>query len=121
LRKAEDDAREDKAGLWGDGSFAVRSPEDLRKYSGTVQILEGEVLSASLNTECAYIHFGPDFKTDIPVMILQNDSWALRRAKFDVKGLARKRLRVRGGIQSDHGPEIEIVTPAATEMLASQK
>jgi len=40
-----------------------------------------------------------------------------RRARFDIRALSGKRIRVRGWIEFYNGPEIEIATPAAIEVL----
>jgi hypothetical protein len=40
-----------------------------------------------------------------------------RQAKFDVRTLAGKRIRVRGWIEFYNGPEITITTPTAIEVL----
>ena len=40
-----------------------------------------------------------------------------RTARFDVKKLAGKRVRVRGWVELYNGPEMEIATPAAIETL----
>jgi micrococcal nuclease len=45
------------------------------------------------------------------------DMRAFRQAKFDVRSLAGKRIRVRGWMEFYNGPEIEIATPAAIELV----
>ena len=55
--------------------------------------------------------------TDFTVTVTPKDMRNFRAAKFDVKALAGKRVRVRGWIESYNGPEMEIATPAAIEVL----
>ena len=40
-----------------------------------------------------------------------------RDARFDVKKLAGKRVRVRGWVELYNGPEMQIATPTAIETL----
>jgi hypothetical protein len=40
-----------------------------------------------------------------------------RAAKFDVKTLAGKHVRVRGRLEFYNGPEMDVSTPAAIEVL----
>jgi len=51
---AENEARERRVGLWGDGVFSVRSPTELRDRIGTFQIVEGRVVTATLIKGRAY-------------------------------------------------------------------
>jgi hypothetical protein len=45
------------------------------------------------------------------------DMKAFRQARFDVKKLAGQRVRVRGWLEFYNGPEIEVATPAAIQVL----
>ena len=117
LLEAEDRARVAQSGHWSDGAFALRTPEQLRSRVGTFQIVEGEVTTASTNKGRAYINFGADYKTDFTVTVGPDDLKLFRQARFDVKKLAGKHVRVRGWIELYNGPEMEISTPAAIQLL----
>jgi hypothetical protein len=117
LLKAEEGGRKARAGHWGDGVFRVLSPQDLRNRTGTFQLVEGKVVSATVYMGRAYINFGPDYRTDFTVTVSPADMRIFRRAKFDVPGLSGKRVRVRGWMESYNGPEIEIASPVAIEVL----
>jgi endonuclease YncB( thermonuclease family) len=54
LIAAEDEARAQRAGHWRDGQFALRNPEQLDNRTGTFQIVEGTVQTATLYKGRAY-------------------------------------------------------------------
>ena len=93
----------------------MRDPDDIRNRTGTFQIVEGTVITASVTRGRAFINFGADYRTDFTVTIEPDDMRIFRQAKFDVRTLAGKRIRVRGWIEFYNGPEITITTPAAIE------
>jgi len=116
LLAAEAQARDRRAGQWR-GAFRVRDPDDIRNRVGSFQIVEGDVVTASVTRGRAFINFGADYRTDFTVTIEPEDMRIFRQAKFDVAALAGKRIRVRGWIEFYNGPEITVTTPAAIEML----
>lgn len=117
LISAEDDARAQRNGHWRDGLFALRTPEQLDNRTGTFQIVEGTVTTATLYKGRAYINFGADYKKDFTVTVAPQDMKLFRQARFDVRKLAGQRLRVRGWVELYNGPEMEIADPAAIERL----
>jgi micrococcal nuclease len=116
LLAAEAEARDGRLANWR-GGFRLRDPDDIRSRTGTFQIVEGTVTTASVTRGRAYINFGSDYRTDFTVTIDPDDMKTFRQAKFDVRTLAGKRIRVRGWIEFYNGPEITIATPAAIEVL----
>jgi micrococcal nuclease len=116
LLAAEAQARETRLANWS-GAFRVRNPDDIRSRSGTFQIVEATVTTATVTRGRAYINFGADYRTDFTVTIEPDDMRIFRQAKFDIAGLAGKRVRVRGWVEFYNGPEITITTPAAIEIV----
>jgi micrococcal nuclease len=114
---AEDEGRAAGAGYWRDGIFSLRTPDQVRNRIGTFQAVEGTVTTATTYKGRAYINFGADYRTDFTVTVAPPDMKAFRTARFDVKKLAGKRVRVRGWIEFYNGPEMQIATPAAIERL----
>ena len=53
----------------------------------------------------------------VTVTVAPDGMKAFRQARFDVKKMAGKRVRVRGWLERFNGPEMEIATPAAIEIL----
>ena len=117
LLAAEDQARMERTGSWRTGTFALRTPEQIANRAGTFQIVEGTVQTATVNKGRAYINFGDDYRDDFTVTVAPEDMKLFRQARFDVRKLAGKRVRVRGWVELYHGPEMEIASPAAIETL----
>ena len=117
LYAAEREARAAHAGIWALSAYAVRTPETLSGDTGTFQLVEGDVKSAEVRGGRAYLNFGSDWRTDFTVTISTEDIGTFRRAGVDPRSYAGLRVRVRGWIESMNGPEIEIGTPDAIEVL----
>lgn len=117
LLEGEDHARASETGHWRDGAFALRTPEQLKARVGTFQVVEGDVTTASTKNGRAYINFGADYKTDFTVTVEQDDLKLFRQARFDVKKLTGKHVRVRGWVELYNGPEMVVSTPAAIQIL----
>jgi endonuclease YncB( thermonuclease family) len=116
LLAAEAQGRERRLGQWRSG-FRVLDPDGIRNRVGSFQVVEGSVVTASVTRGRAFINFGADYRTDFTVTVDPVDMRTFRQAKFDVRGLAGKRVRVRGWVEFYNGPEITIATPAAIEVL----
>ena len=116
LLAAEAEGRERRLGHWR-GGFRVQHPDGIRNRVGSYQVVEGDVVTASVTRGRAFINFGADYRTDFTVTIEPEEMRTFRQAKFDVPALAGKRVRVRGWVEFYNGPEITITTPAAIEVL----
>jgi len=116
LLAAEDEGRVARAGHWRSGVFRVRKADEVRG-TGTFQIVEGTVTTATVNRGRAYINFGADYRSDFTVTVAPDDMKIFRSAKFDVRSLAGKHVRVRGWMEFYNGPEMTIAMPAAIEVL----
>lgn len=113
----ERDARAAKRGIWAARFYAVRTPDELEKLTGTFQLVEGRVARAAVVRSRGYLNFGEDWKTDFTVEIPPSAQNLFRRAGFDVGALSGKRVRVRGWVDSFHGPMIEANHPEQIEVL----
>jgi len=114
---AEDEARAQLSGHWRDGLFATRTPEQLGNRTGTFQIVDGTVTTATLVKGRAYINFGADYRTDFTVTVSPQDMKLFRQARLDVRKLAGQHVRVRGWLELFNGPEMEIANPASIQPL----
>ncbi len=119
LYAAEADARKNRYGIWANPAYAVRGPDDLAGLLGTFQIVEGAVVSANLKDGRAYIDFGPDWHSDFKVTISPDDMKNFRDEGVDPRNYAGKTVRVRGFVDQLNGPEIEVASPEAVEVLVA--
>ncbi|HEY5237134.1 MAG TPA: thermonuclease family protein [Rhizomicrobium sp.] len=120
LYAAENDAREAQRGLWASSDYAVRNPMTLWHDMGTFQIVEGKVLNASLHDGRAYLNYGIDWRTDFTVTISPDDMKLFRKDNIDPRDYAGKFIRVRGFVDWQNGPEIEIANPETIENIDAQ-
>ena len=105
------------AEVGADVVLAARTPEQLDNRTGTFQIVEGTVQTATMVKGRAYINFGADYRKDFTVTVAPQDMKLFRQERFDVRKLAGQRLRVRGWVELFNGPEMEIADPAAIERI----
>jgi endonuclease YncB( thermonuclease family) len=121
LLAAEAEARNAGAGLWRNGMFKVLSLDELmreaRARAGTFQIVEGRVTTASVVRGRAYVNFGTDYAADFTVTVAPLDMMGFRRARFDPRTLAGRTIRVRGWLEIYNGPNMQIASPYAIEVL----
>jgi len=121
LYAAEAEARGAHRGIWSSRAYAVRAPESLRASDlGTFQIVEGQVMNASVRGGRGYLNFGRDWRNDFTVTIAPEDLKAFRAANIDPASYAGKHVRVRGWIERMNGFEIEAAMPEAIEILPEQ-
>lgn len=117
LLAIENRAREARAGHWGDGVFAVRTPDGLWGTTGTFAIIEGRVQTAAVVRSRVYLNFGADWRQDFTATIAPEDKRAFSRPRVDWRALQGKRVRVRGWLESYNGPMISLHAPGQIEFL----
>lgn len=117
LFAAEARARAARAGLWSSPAYAIRNPSNLESDTGTFQIVEGKVLDASVRNGRVYLNFGADWRTDFTVTIDPVDRGNFRGSGVDPTSYVGQTVRVRGWVQSQNGPEIEVPNPQGIEVL----
>ena len=117
LYRLEQNARDQKRGIWSDTFYAIRSPDPdpLAQFVDSVQIVEGIVTSTADVRGQIYLNFGADYKTDFTIAIARK-----YRRKFeaiDPLSLEGARVRVRGWIELYNGSMIWIDHPDRLEVL----
>jgi micrococcal nuclease len=117
MEAVEAQARAARYGIWSNPAYAIRNPGNLARDTGTFQIVDGKVLTATLKDGRAYLDFGADFRTDFTVTIAPGDLKNFRTSGVDPRDYAGKNVRVRGWVESLNGPEIEVAVPQDIEVL----
>lgn len=115
----ENAARKAKLGLWADLYYEVLNadnPSDVLARRGQFALVEGKVLSVRPSGATIYINFGRRWSVDFTVTILKRNERSFKAAGLDLKGLAGRRIRVRGWIEERGGPWIEAVHPEQIEL-----
>ena len=96
----------------------AESPKDALARRGRFALVEGKVASVRENGPTIYVDFGRRRIGDITVTILKRNERSFAAAGLDWRGLAGRRIRVRGWIEA-RGEErawIEAERPEQIEM-----
>lgn len=117
LYAAEDYARRNRYGIWATGFYDIRAPDEMAATIGTFQIVQGEVLSAELHNGTAYLDFGTNWRKDFKVTVSPEDMRHFRDVGVDPRAYQGLTLRVRGYVEWFGGPEIEVASPEAIEVV----
>jgi endonuclease YncB( thermonuclease family) len=120
LLAAETTARLNKLGIWSDPYYFVRRadrPADFGGRPGRYELVEGRVLLADEARGRVYLNFGRSWKEDFTAVI---DKAALRlfsRSGLDPLTLEGAIVRIRGWMDEDDGPRVEVTHPEQIEVL----
>jgi endonuclease YncB( thermonuclease family) len=122
LLKSENAARAAKLGLWADSHYDVLDAEtaaDVLARRGRFALVEGKVVSVRESGATIYVNFGRRWSEDFTVTVLKRNERNFTAAGLDLKGLAGRRIRVRGFIEARGGtgrsPWIEADYPEQIE------
>jgi endonuclease YncB( thermonuclease family) len=122
LLNSENAARAAKLGLWADSHYDVldaEAPTDVLARRGRFALVEGKVVSVRESGATIYMNFGRRWSEDFTVTVLKRNERNFTAAGLDLKGLAGRRIRVRGYIEARGGtgqsPWIEADYPEQIE------
>jgi len=122
LLKSENAARAAKLGLWADSHYDVlnaETPTAVLARRGRFALVEGRVVSVRESGATIYVNFGRRWSEDFTVTVLKRNERNFAAAGLDLKGLAGRRIRVRGWIEARGGtgrsPWIEAEYPEQIE------
>src|SRR5579864_9064499 len=122
LHKSENAARAAKLGLWADSYYEVLKAEtaaDVLARRGRFALVEGRVVSVRESGATIYVNFGRRWSEDFTVTVLKRNERNFTAAGLDLKGLAGRRIRVRGFVEARGGtgrsPWIEAEYPEQIE------
>jgi endonuclease YncB( thermonuclease family) len=122
LLHREQAARAAKLGLWADPYYDVldaETPADVLAQRGRFALVEGKVVSVRESGATIYMNFGRHWSEDFTVTVLKRNERNFAAAGLDLKGLAGRRVRVRGWIEARGSaaasPSIEAAHPEQVE------
>jgi len=121
LLAAEGEGRAERAGIWRDPYYAIRDATEidtLLDREGGYELVEGRVLNADAVGNRVYLNFGRVWREDFTVVIERPGLRIFETAGIDPLSLDNMVIRVRGWIESDDGPRIEVTHPEQIEVLA---
>ncbi len=125
---AENRPREQKSGVWAEdpevnASVASESSLEALAQKKGMTVLSGKVASIGETTTAFYLNFGKNRGRDASVVIPRKKLPIFLGQGWIPRSLLGRRIRVRGLIETNNGPRIEISSPAEIELLgdASEK
>ena len=84
---------------------------------GTHVVVEGTALSVYSSGYRTYVNFGPKRYGDFSVIVLKPNLKIFDKAGLSVQSLQGHQLLVRGLLDMQFGPQIEVASPDAVEIL----
>ncbi|MGY8637707.1 thermonuclease family protein [Bradyrhizobium sp. 14AA] len=123
LMSSEAEARRQKKGNWAD-PLAIKnaeSPDDILAGIGRFMVVEGKVLSVRQAGAMTYLNFGRNWTRGFAATISRRTLAAFESAGIAVKSLENRRIRVRGWIEGNTGPRIDIRLVGQVELLGTNE
>ena len=119
LLALEATARREGLGLWRDPAFTVAAAADragLAARAGEVVLVEGLVSGVGATASRTYVNFGPIRTVDFAATVGRNNLAAFQKSGVILAQLSGKVVRVRGLVETQFGPQIELADPEAIEL-----
>lgn len=123
LMAAETQARAMQLGIWSDPYYMVRRadrPDSVLSRAGHYELVEGRVLLADDVGGRVFLNFGRHWKEDFTAVIDQGARRLFAQDGLDPLRLEGALVRVRGWVDDQDGPRIEVTHPEQIEVLATR-
>ncbi|MGX4768782.1 thermonuclease family protein [Bradyrhizobium guangdongense] len=123
LMASEAEARRQKKGNWADPSAIknAESPDDILAGIGRFMVVEGKVLSVRQAGAMTYLNFGRSWTRGFTATISKRNLPAFESAGIALKPLENKRVRVRGWVEGNTGPRIDVRLVGQVELLGANE
>lgn len=123
LMASEAAARRQKMGSWADPSAIknTESPDDILAEIGRFAVVEGKVLSVRQAGATTYLNFGRNWTRGFAVTISKRTLPAFEGAGISLKSLENRRIRVRGWVEGNTGPRIDVRLVGQVELLGADE
>jgi len=123
LMSSEAEARRQKKGNWADLSAIknAESPDDILAGIGRFVVVEGKVLSVRQAGAMTYLNFGRNWTRGFAVTISRRALPAFENAGVAIKSLENRRIRVRGWVEGNTGPRIDVLRAGQVELLSANE
>lgn len=118
LLALEATARAARRGLWDQDAFRPLAPEDAGDLVGRFALFEGVPVRVGPARAGLWIDFAIPWRRALSLRV---DGLTLRRARaagVDLGAVLGRRLRVRGVVEWEGGPRIQVIQPEQIELVA---
>lgn len=122
LLEMEAAARKEKLGFWSNPLYGIKTPETVKDFADSFQIVEGKISYVSVKETKTFLNFGKDWKTDFTLEIPAGNwrNFYVASKLFDAEAWRGRQVRVRGWVQEKNGPMIEINNKDQIEFLNTE-
>jgi len=117
LIKLERDARKTTSGLWVVKNVIIDYKSIGYAQIGLYGIVEAELVSVGQTRSRTYLNFGERWTEDLTGIIQRRKLADFSEFGHDLSMIEGRRVRLRGVVQLDDGPQIELKHPAQLELL----
>lgn len=123
LMASEAAARRQKMGSWAAPSAIknAESPDDILAEIGRFAVVEGKIVSVRQAGAVTYLNFGRNWTRGFAVTISKRTLSAFESAGIALKSLENRRIRVRGWVEGNTGPRIEVRLVGQIELLGANE
>lgn len=121
LLAREQQAREDKKGIWDKSANSILSPDQAAPEINSFRIVEGKIVSVSTRDAEIFINFGNDWKKDFTIGVPVSLRRAFSKRFINLMTLSGKTVRVRGWLEDRNGPFITLDHPEQLEIFDNGK
>lgn len=115
--RAEGEARRAGRGLWSHAAYRIRPAIPDRLERDRFQVVIGRIVSANRVRRGAYLNFGHHWKSDVTLRLDESAASLLEQAVGPLEGLAGRRVLLRGWVEENDGPLIEMSDHRLIEFL----
>ncbi len=118
LKTLEAVARKEKRGLWAEKLAVIPSttPAEILKKRGELAYVEGQVIGIGETRSVYYLNFGKSWQKDFTIVVLKRHLKLFDAAGLSPRSLDLKHVFVRGIVDGDAGPRIEVQHPDQIEI-----
>jgi endonuclease YncB( thermonuclease family) len=121
LLAAEAEALRARKGTWAYAAAIknAESPADILAGIGRFMVVEGKVLSVRQAGTTTYLNFARNWTRGFAVTISRRMLPAFEAAGIALKSLENRRIRVRGWVEGNTGPRIDVLRVGQIELLGA--
>lgn len=117
LLRIEDQARQDRVGIWARKDFQPRRAAFMPRATGAFEIVEGTVIAAAIVGGRGYLNFGEDRRRDFTIAAEPEILRAFTKSGIDWQSYQGRQIRVRGHVGFFDGPRIDVTYPEQIEIM----
>ncbi len=119
MKSLETEARLQKRGLWADPLSVIDSSnaQELLKRRGELVHIKGKVVGIGKTRSVFYLNFGESWQKDLSIVILKRHLKLFEAANMSPHSLNHKKVYIRGIVDGDVGPRMEVQHPDQIEKL----